>query len=368
MRLTILALTTLLALPATAAEFQTSAGPVEVTRIGPEFEFPWAVAFLPSGDMLVTERSGRLYLMSPEGDRRRVTGVPRVWAENQGGLLDVAISPDFERSNRIYLTYAKSAGLGAAQTAVWAGTLNVIGASLNDGQDIFLQQPALNGGRHFGSRIAFAPNGDLFVTLGDRGSSDQVQDMGNHIGKVVRLRPDGRPSPENPIVPNGFRPEIWSMGHRNPQGAAIRPSDGTLWTVEHGARGGDEINRPEAGRNYGWPVISYGRHYSGGRIGEGTEKEGMEQPEYYWDPSIAPSGLAFHLGRSFPEWYGDLFVGALRDQKIVRLDISGEEIVDSETLFEGAFGRIRDVRSGPDGNLWFVTDEPDGGVYTVTPL
>ncbi|MEL6600242.1 MAG: PQQ-dependent sugar dehydrogenase, partial [Pseudomonadota bacterium] len=265
MRLTILALTTLLALPATAAEFQTSAGPVEVTRIGPEFEFPWAVAFLPSGDMLVTERSGRLYLMSPEGDRRRVTGVPRVWAENQGGLLDVAISPDFERSNRIYLTYAKSAGLGAAQTAVWAGTLNVIGASLNDGQDIFLQQPALNGGRHFGSRIAFAPNGDLFVTLGDRGSSDQVQDMGNHIGKVVRLRPDGRPSPENPIVPNGFRPEIWSMGHRNPQGAAIRPSDGTLWTVEHGARGGDEINRPEAGRNYGWPVISYGRHYSGGR-------------------------------------------------------------------------------------------------------
>ena len=169
------------------------------------------------------------------------------------------------------------------------------------------------------------------------------------------------------MVPNGFQPEIWSMGHRNPQGAAIRPSDGTLWTVEHGARGGDEINQPEAGRNYGWPVISYGRHYSGARIGEGTEAEGMEQPEFYWDPSIAPSGLAFHLGRSFPEWYGDLFVGALKDQMIVRLDISGDEIVDSEELFAGDFGRIRDVRSGPDGNLWFLTDEADGGVYRVMP-
>jgi glucose/arabinose dehydrogenase len=221
---------------------------------------------------------------------------------------------------------------------------------------------------HFGSRLVFARDGNLFVALGERGQRDKAQDLGTHYGKIVRIRPDGSVPPDNPFVnKRGAQPEIWSYGHRNVQSAAIHPGTGKLWTVDHGARGGDEVNVPLAGRNYGWPVITYGRDYSGLRIGEGTAKAGMEQPIYYWDPSIAPSGMAFYTGNLFPEWAGNLFVGALRGQALHRLVLSGERVVGEEVLLRDLGERIRDVRSGPDGALWLLTDNPAGRVLRLVP-
>lgn len=360
----------LLAAGATAEIHRSDLYDLEVETVVEGLVHPWGMAFLPDGAMLVTERPGRLRLVV-DGKlvRQPVAGVPTVAARGQGGLLDVAVDPDFGNNGLIYLSYAE-AGPGGAGTAVARARLVRQGNSshLEDLAVIFRQLPKLDGGRHFGSRLVFAPDRTLFVTLGERGRRERAQNLSMHMGKVVRIGRDGAIPPDNPFVGRaGVRPEIWSYGHRNPQGATLDPSTGRLWTVEHGAAGGDEINRPEAGRNYGWPIISYGRHYSGAKIGIGTEKAGMEQPLYYWDPSIAPSGLAFSSGKLFARWTGDLFVGALAGQMLVRLDFENGRIVGEERLFDGVFGRIRDVREGPNGALWLLSDSSDGALLRVTP-
>ncbi len=328
------------------------------------------MAFLPDGRALVTERPGRVRLIGREGTvSAPLRGVPAVAAGGQGGLLDVALSPDFASSKEVFLSYAEPRQGGSATSVARARLeLEGDGGRLDDVKVIFRQQPATFGSMHFGSRLAFARDGNLFVTLGERAQRDKAQDLGTHYGKIVRIRPDGSVPPDNPFVGKaGVLPEIWSFGHRNVQSAAIHPATGKLWTVEHGARGGDEVNIPLAGRNYGWPVITYGRDYSGLKIGEGTAKAGMEQPVYYWDPSIAPSGMAFYTGSLFPEWKGNLFVGALRGQALHRLVLDGERVVGEEELLSDLGERIRDVRSGPDGALWLLTDTPRGRVLRLVP-
>jgi glucose/arabinose dehydrogenase len=294
--------------------------------------------------------------------------VPKVYASGQGGLLDVQIGPDFAISGAVYLSYADPRDGSRNGTSVARGKLvaDGDGGRLDDVKVIFRQEPSYSSGQHFGSRIVFTRDGSLFVTLGDRYSArDEAQNPANHLGKLVRLMPDGSPYAGNPKKP-GWRPEIWSIGHRNVQGAALNPATGKLWTIEHGARGGDEINIPEAGKNYGWPVITYGREYSGPAIGEGTAKAGMEQPIHYWVPSIAPSGMTFHDGHGFPAWKGQLFVGALAAQQLVRLEVTPDGKVNKEERI--AIGkRVRDVREGPDGALYLATDEDAGEILRVVP-
>lgn len=353
--------------PALADVFETSAGPVRVERIAGGLEHPWALAFLPDGRMLATERPGRLRVIADGAVSEPVPGAPKVFAQGQGGLLDVAVSPDFAETGLIFLSFAEPAE-GGARTAVARARLTGEGldAALQDVEVIFRMSPASDGGRHFGSRIVVAPDGNLFIGTGDRGQDMRAQDPADHAGKVLRIGPDGAIPEDNPHV-EGAAPEVWSWGHRNIQGAGL-DADGRLWTVEHGARGGDELNRPEPGLNYGWPVISYGVHYDGSPIGEGARKDGMEQPAFYWDPSIAPSGLTVYDDDLFPEWRGDIIVGALRSQLIARV-VMGEDgpTGEEERILEGDFGRIRDLRTGPDGALWFVTDDADGGVFRVAP-
>ena len=331
---------------------------------------PWGLAFLPDGRLIVTERPGRMRLVGKEGELSTpVKSVPAVFARSQGGLLDVALSPDFASSNLIYISYAEPREGGSATSVARARlVLEGDGGRLDDLKVIFRQEPATAGGQHFGSRFAFARDGNLFVTLGERYQPGKAQDLGTHYGKVVRIRPDGSVPPDNPLLRKaGARPEIWSYGHRNIQAAAIHPVTGKLWTVEHGARGGDEVNIPLAGKNYGWPIITYGVDYSGFRIGEGTARAGMEQPVYYWDPSIAPSGMAFYTGDLFPEWKGNVFVGALRGRALHRLVLDGERVVGEEALLRDLGERIRDVRNGPDGALWLLTDSSNGRVLRIVP-
>ncbi|MCI4663633.1 MAG: PQQ-dependent sugar dehydrogenase [Neomegalonema sp.] len=349
----------------------TSAGKVTLERVA-RLTHPWGMDFLPGGGLIVTERGGRLVLVEPGATGAakiiEVAGAPEVYAYGQGGLLDVAVSPDFETSGVIYLSYAAAAA-GGSQTVVQRAVLKRGPAPrLVEAKIIFRQEPAVRGGRHYGSRIVVAPDGNLFITLGDRGQRPMAQSKDAHMGKVVRITPTGAVPKDNPfLAAKDVLPEIWSLGHRNAQGAAIRPSDGALWTVEHGARGGDEINKPLPGRNYGWPVISYGTHYSGAKIGRGQKAPGFEQPAYYWDPSIAPSGLAFYSGDLFPSWKGSMLVGALKFRYLARLEMAGDKILREEKLFVGAIGRIRDVASGPKGAIWLLTDEGDGGLWRVTP-
>lgn len=331
-------------------------------------EHPWSLAFLPDGRALVTERPGRMRYVSPNGELSEpIAGVPQVDARGQGGLLDVALDPDFAQNGLIYLSYAE-AGSGGNGTAVARGRLN--GERLEDVDVIFRQLPKKNSSKHFGSRLVFDREGHLFITLGERSSfADEAQNLTGHLGKVVRIKRDGGVPEDNPFVGReGVRPEIWSYGHRNPQGAALRPEDGSLWVIEHGARGGDEINIVRPGRNYGWPVIAYGRHYSGLKIGEGTHKAGMEQPIFYWDPSIAPSGAMFYTGNAFPQWRGNLFVGALKDHLLVRLTLDGDAVLRQDKYLEELGLRIRDVRQGPDDAIYLLTDEDDGAILKVTPL
>jgi aldose sugar dehydrogenase len=360
-----------------AAAQQTKAPPAK-TKVTVKTEtfakglvHPWGMAFLPDGRVLVTERPGRMRLIGKDGrPSPPLKGVPPVFASGQGGLLDVVLSPDFASSGLITFSYSEPRGQGSNGTAVARAKLSgdEDAARLDDVKVIFRQEPATSGGLHFGSRLAFARDGNLFVTLGERFQRDKAQDLGTHYGKVVRIRPDGSVPPDNPFVNKaGAKPEIWSYGHRNPQSAAIHPGTGKLWVVEHGARGGDEINIPQPGKNYGWPVITYGRDYSFLKIGEGTAKAGMQQPVYYWDPSIAPSGMAFYTGDLIPEWKGNLFVGALAGQALHRLVLDGEKIVGEERLLGDLGERIRDVRSGPDGALWLLADSPEGRVLRVTP-
>ena len=354
----------------TKAPARESPRPVKVETFARGLVHPWGLAFLPDGRLLVTERPGRLRLISKQGELApAISGVPDVYASGQGGLLDVALAPDFANSQLIYLSYAEPRGGGKNGTSVARARLVATdgGGRLEDVQVIFRQEPAYASSHHFGSRLVFMPDGSLFITAGERFSQrDEAQNPGNHIGKLMRLSPDGAAYAGNLKRP-GWRPEVWSIGHRNVQAAALNPASGKLWTIEHGARGGDEVNIPEAGKNYGWPVISYGRNYDGSKIGVGTHKAGMEQPVYYWDPSIAPSGAVFYTGALFPDWHGNLFVGALAGQALHRLVLDGDKVVGEETLLADLGARIRDVRQGGDGALWLLTDESQGRVLRVVP-
>ena len=332
-------------------------------------EHPWGLAFLPDGRFLVTERPGRLRLVAADGtlDPRPVEGLPPIAAQGQGGLLDVALHPQFAENGLVYLSYA-ARGTGGIGTEAARGRL--VDHRLEDVKVLFRQQPKSGGGRHFGSRLVFDRQGQLYITLGDRGEMARAQKLDDLAGKIVRLTADGQIPADNPFVNRtGARPEIYSLGNRNVQGAALHPVTGELWTHEHGPQGGDEVNVIRAGRNYGWPVITYGVEYViGTKIGEGTQKPGMEQPLHIWVPSIAPSGLAFYQGDRFPGWRGDLFVGALRGQMLVRLRFDGEKLVREERLLEGELGRIRDVRAGPDGYLYLLTDADDGVIARLEPV
>jgi glucose/arabinose dehydrogenase len=321
-------------------------------------EHPWGMAFLPGGEILITERPGRLRLVRDGGlEPAPIAGVPEVYASGQGGLLDVALDPGFASNRVIYLSYAAS-GEGGNSTRVARATLGE--GRLEDLAVIFTAEPLVRASKHFGSRLAFDAEGHLFITVGERGQGDRAQDLGQDNGKVIRLDPDGSVPEDNPFVGTaGARSEIFSYGHRNPQGMAIHPQTGVPWLNEHGARGGDEVNVVRPGVNYGWPVITYGIDYSGAPIGEGTHKEGMAQPIHYWVPSIAPGGMAFYDGAAFPEWRGDLFVGALKAELLVRLELDGERVVAEERLLDGALGRIRDI--------YLLTDEGDGGLYRLEP-
>jgi glucose/arabinose dehydrogenase len=340
---------------------------VEIATVAEGLDHPWSLAFLPDGRMLVTERPGRLrYVTRDGGVSEPVAGLPAVFAQGQGGLLDVVLDPDFAANSTIYLSYAEPAADGTNGTAVARARLD--GQQLDDVKVIFRQQPKFPVRHHFGSRLVIARDGNLFVTLGERNSQrDLAQDLGTHIGKIVRITMDGEAPADNPFVGReGALPEIWSYGHRNLQGAALHPETGRLWTHEHGPRGGDEINVAEPGRNYGWPVITYGREYHGPAIGEGTRKAGMEDPLHYWVPSIGPSGMAFHSGRGHPAWRGQLFVGALPAKQLVRLELGDDGRVKREERI--AIGsRVRDVREGPDGALYLATDEDAGQILRVVP-
>ena len=341
--------------------------PLRVTELAKGLDHPWGLAFLPDGRMLVTERPGRLQLFDRNGNSpRSIGGLPKIHTGGQAGLLGIAVSPTFAQDRLVYLSFAES-GDGGAGTAVARGQLGE--SALENVQVIWRQTPKVGGGNnHWGSRLVFARDGTLFITTGDRyGQKDRAQDFTSTLGKVVRVNPDGSIPQDNPFVKrDGARPDIWSIGHRNLQGAALNPGTGALWTLEHGARGGDEINIPQAGKNYGWPVITYGIDYSGLKIGEGTAKAGMEQPVYYWDPVIAPSGATFYTGNAFPAWKGSLFVGSLRPGALVRLQLDGARVANEERYL-GDVGRVRDVVQGPDGFLYLLTDENNGRLLRVEP-
>lgn len=327
-------------------------------------EEPWAVAFLPGSGLLITERGGTLLHVRADGTRLSVAGVPAVRASGQGGLLDVVVARDFDQSRAIFLTYAKPLRGGAA-TALATARLSADGTRLEGLRDLYVAPDVRGGGRHFGSRVVEAHDGTLFLTIGDRGRDSDAQNLSSASGSVLRLNRDGSIPADNP-GPAGGLPELWSWGHRNAQGAAL-DADGNLWISEHGARGGDEVNLVLPGRNYGWPVIAYGRHYSGLKIGEGTHREGMEQPAFYWDPSMAPSGTMVYSGRLWPEWRGHVFVGALRHDYIARLAPDGPGKLRAAGGIEGPeTARVRDVREGPEGEIWFLSVR-NGTLYRVAP-
>ncbi len=340
---------------------------VRVITVARGLENPWGLGFLPDGRMLVTERPGRLRIVDKTGTvSKPLAGVPEVFARGQGGLLDVALDPDFQENGYVYLSFVEP-GKGGGGTAAGRGRL--MEDRLEDFKVIFRQVPKADTRVHFGSRMVFSRDKKLFITIGERGQRERAQDFSIHRGQVVRVMPDGTVPGDNPFAGRqGYRPETWSHGHRNQQGAALHPVTGRLWTVDHGARGGDEINIPLKGRNYGWPVISYGRHYSGLKIGEGTRKEGLEQPVYYWDPSIAPSGMAFYTAERFSAWKGNLLVGALKGRMLVRLELKGEKVVGEERMLQGLKERIRDVRQGPDGLVYLLTDSRDGRLLRLEPV
>ncbi len=355
-----------------AAAWHAQAAGVQPEVLARGLEHPWAVAFIGQGQMLVTERPGRMRVVSPAGELGPpLDGLPRVDAGGQGGLLDVVTDSDFARNRTLYFCFAEPAAQGGGNsTAMASARLSADQRRLEDVRVIFSQRPKVNSRHHFGCRIVESPEGYLFLVLGDRfGRMQDAQTLDNHHGKVIRVRKDGTVPPDNPLVGRaGALPEIWSWGHRNPQGATWG-LDGRLWMHEHGPQGGDEINRPEPGKNYGWPVITYGENYGGGRIGEGiTQKEGMEQPLHQWTPSIAPSGMAFvRSDRYGPAWQGSLMVGALRGRHLARLELADGRVVREERLLESLGQRIRDVREGPDGLLYLVTDDRNGQLIRLRP-
>jgi len=340
----------------------------KITTITKGLEHPWGMAFLPNGDMLVTERSGRLRLIQDgKLEQKAIAGLPSIQANGQGGLLDVILHPDYLKNGWIYFSYAEPGEKGMG-TAVSRARLKDL--QLLDVEKIFSMNIKNGGGRHFGSRLLFDEKGYLYITIGDRGEQDRAQLLNDHAGSVIRLHDDGRLPKDNPFVKQpGVKAEIYSYGHRNPQGMSLHPQTGEVWIHEHGPQGGDELNRIQPGKNYGWPVITFGVNYFfGTKIGEGTHKEGMEQPLYHWVPSIAPSGMAFYTGDKFPEWKNNLFIGSLKFQLLVRLELQGGKVVKEERLLEGKLGRIRDVRTGPDGFLYLLTDKNNGAVVRLEPL
>lgn len=359
---------------AAAQVFKTDMLSIRADVLTEGLDHPWGLDFLPGGQVpggeaIVTERPGTMRILSQGKLSNPIQGVPEVVAAGQGGLLDVVVAPDFEKSGIVFFSFSEP-GEGGAGTAVARGKLVRDGAAprLDGVETIFSMARKTGAGQHFGSRLVFSPDGTLFLTTGDRGQGDRAQDMADHAGAVLRINQDGSIPADNPS-PDGSRsaPEIWSKGHRNLQGAAWDQAAGALLTVEHGAKGGDELNRPEAGKNYGWPVISYGEDYSGAKIGVGTAAEGYEQPLFYWDPSIAPSGLAVYQGEMFPEWKGDLIVGSLKFALVARLDRDDAgAIVSEERMLEDGFGRIRDVNVAPDGSIWLLTDEDNGAVVRLS--
>lgn len=350
-----------------AETVKTKAVEVQVDTIATGFEHPWAVEVLPDGSYLVTERPGRLRIVRDGKLSAPIAGVPEVSARSQGGLMDVALAPDFATSRKVFLTAATRAK-GGSGTEVFSATLSKDGTRLNDVKSIFAMKRFTSGNIQYGARIAFAKDGSLFISIGDRGDRDRSQDWKDDAGSIIHLNADGSIPDDNPFK-DGVKalPEIWSKGHRNPQGIAFDAADGKLYTVEHGARGGDEINAIEPGKNYGWPIITYGRDYSGAEIGEGTAKEGLEQPLYYWDPSIAPGALAIYRGKMFPEWDGNFLVAALKFQLLSRMQRDGTgAFVAEERMFDGSYGRMRDVVVAPDGALLILTDEDDGSLLRIS--
>lgn len=338
-----------------------------IVTVAKGLEHPWGLAFLPGGDMLVTERSGTLRVIrGGKLDPKPVRGLPdNIYVAGQGGLLDVALHPEFEKNQLIYLSYA-GRGKGGAGTEVARGRFT--GDRLENLEVIFRVAPKTGGTGHYGSRLVFAPDGTLYITTGDRRQMKESQNPGNHLGTILRLRDDGSVPQDNPFVGRSdARPEIFSYGHRNGQGMALRPGTDVIWMHEHGAQGGDEVNILRPGANYGWPAITYGVDYGGGKISDKTSAPGMEQPVVYWDPSIAPSGMAFYDGDRFPEWRGNLFVGALKLTHLRRLELKGDKVVAQEELLEDLDARIRDVRNGPDGYLYVLTDSSDGRLLRLEP-
>lgn len=356
---------------AAAETVSTERHKVSITSLTNKLDKPWGMSFLPSGELLVTEKSGALRRVKLDGSISvPLTGVPSVVNKSQGGLLDVAVDPNFTDNNYVYISYSEADPQGGEgnSTAVMRATLTDTG--LTNGKVIFRGAPKYQSGAHFGSRLVFAPDGHLFITLGDRYSAmDDAQTLDNHHGKVVRIKPDGSVPSDNPFVDNADAlPEIWSYGHRNVQGAAIHPTTGKLWTVEHGPKGGDEINIPEAGNNYGWPIATYGVDYDGSIISDKTHVEGTIQPHYYWVPSIATSNMIFYTGDKFPAWQGDLLVAALKGSQVARLDLEGDRVMHEETLFEQAVEqRIRDIEQGPDGYIYLITDDRAGQLIQIKP-
>ncbi len=345
--------------------------PLRVTEIASGLDLPWALAFLPDGRMLVTEKhAGALHVLTRDGKRSRVAGLPEVDGRGQGGLLDVEVGPDYPQSRLVYFSYYEPRQGGNGLAVARARLVDGARPRIEGLQIVFRMQPTLDSTLHAGGRLVFAPDGTLFVTLGERSilaGRVQARDLGSHLGKIVRIRPDGSVPPDNPFVDRaGARPEIWSSGHRNILAAAL---DGKqrLWVAEMGPRGGDELNRPEAGKDYGWPTIGYGEEYSGQPIHRSTQGPGMEQPVYYWDPVISPSGMTIYSGALFPEWRGNFFIGGLSSRALVRLVVEGDRVVGEERLLTDLRARIREVVQGPDGALYLLTDASDGKLLRITP-
>ncbi len=353
--------------PVSADDFHSERHSFKVEQVTDQLRRPWGMVFLPGKRMLITEKRGRLRLLEPAGlHPEPIKGLPEVKSTGQGGLMGIALHPDFERNHWVYLAYTGK-GPGGYSTEVARGRLQ--DHALVDMKKIFIAQPKTRGGRHFGSRLVFGSDGALFISLGDRGKRDPAQDLTDHLGSLIRVNDDGSPLSDNPFVKKpGARPEIYTWGNRNMQGMARHPETNRIWTHEHGPQGGDEVNIMRAGMNYGWPVITYGVNYgTGTKIGEGKAKPGMAQPVHTWVPSIAPSGMTFYTAGHFPHWRGNLFVGSLKFGQLARLEVQGEKIVHEERLFDYQFGRIRDVKQGPDGYLYFLTDERDGKLYRIIP-
>ncbi|MES3711670.1 PQQ-dependent sugar dehydrogenase [Pseudomonas putida] len=368
--LTAAALMPLLAQAAAEQQFRSEEGTLTVSTLADGLRNPWALAFLPGGkDMLVTERAGNLRVVNAEGKvGPPISGVPKVWAEGQGGLLDVVLSPAFDKDRTVYLSFAEEGSDGKAGTAVGRGQLSEDRARLDNFSVIFRQQPKLSVGNHFGSRLVFDRDGYLFIALGENNQRPTAQDLDKLQGKIVRILPDGEVPKDNPFVgKDNVRPEIWSFGHRNQQGAALNPWTGKLWTHEHGPRGGDEINIPEPGKNYGWPIATHGINYSLLPIPEakGKHVDGMVDPHHVWEKSPGISGMAFYDSSTFKAWDHNLFIGALATQELIRLQLKGDKVVHEERLLGDLKARIRDVRVGPDGYIYVLTDDKDGALLKV---